>query len=114
MNSEYQDIFINNYKDITGSLKDTLIDKVNFHSLCENYKLPLDLIEEYKRHFRLTTLLKNQILNVEEIVRLFKIYEVSVDDVQDYYFELFVHQLPNIDSDIVERIEMMLELTELN
>jgi len=112
LNNEYNDIFMNNYKILDGDLLACLQYKVNFKSLVENYKLPLDLIETFSGYFNLEQILTYQILTIEEIVRIFKIYEIDVKKVDKYEYYLFIHQLPTIDKDIIDRIKMMLELTD--
>lgn len=103
---------MNNYKDMDIVLLTCVQRKVNYKSLVENYKLPLDFIEMYHDFFNLEHILTYQILTIEEIVRIFKIYEIDVKKVDKYEYYLFTHQLPTIDEDIVDRIKMMLELTD--
>ena len=110
-NNEYNDIFISNYKEYSDDYLHCLTRKVSFKSLIQNYKLPLDLIERYLNYFDLEEILTHQILNIEEIVMLFKIYEVDVKQVDKFEYYILMYQLPNVDSDIMERIKMMLELT---
>jgi len=113
-NYEFKDmneILLKSWNTLDSYIVDILETKVNYRTLLKCYKLPLEFVSRYQYKFRFRDILKYQILTTEELIILFKMYNIKVNDVECYLGEIYSYQLATIDNDTIDRVKMLLELT---